>query len=64
MIMIKCSKHSEKKWNGLNPAIPKAEGHFEKDAWAWPIWNFQFATHAFSAIVSAKTATSQLGRMQ
>ena len=30
MIMIKCSKHSEKKWNGLNPVIPKAEGHFEK----------------------------------
>ena len=31
MIIIKCSKHSEKKWNGLNPVIPKAEGHFEKD---------------------------------
>ena len=30
MIVIKCSKHSEKKWNGLNPVIPKAEGHFEK----------------------------------
>ena len=32
MIMIKCSKPFEKKWNGLNPVIPKAEGHFEKDA--------------------------------
>ena len=30
--MIKCNKHSEKKWNGLNPVIPKAEEHFEKDA--------------------------------
>ena len=52
MIMIKCSKHSEKKWNGLNPVIPKAEGHFEKDACFYRM------------LLAAKTATSQLGRMQ